>query len=273
LGQRFLGVRLSVCLAACAAGAVVGTFVAGDGGRVEAAGAPRAELSPAQIVAMRFDSNPAFATSQQPAEAAGYGLASADSVPAPRPVIHHAARHPAAHQDPQAASREALSAYQNYASLADDLSPTNKPSVSALAYAEPAAPAARAAPAPVAQHAPAPARAAANPAATSASNAVLNAAQIASLHERLKLSSYQQQMWPPVEAALRDITYRPDRSDKSHKSSYHADKSSLIDTSSAEVQRLKSAAIPLIMSMSEDQKQEVRTMARLMGLDQLASQF
>lgn len=223
---------------------------------------------------MRFDSNPAFATVQQSAEAAGYGLASADSMPAPRPAIHHAARHPA-HQDPHAASREALSAYQNYASLGDpsDLSPANEPSQPALAYADPALPAPRPAPAPVAQHAPAPPRAAANPAATSASNAVLNAAQIASLHERLKLSSYQQQMWPPVEAALRDITYRPDRSDKSRKSSYRADKSSLIDTSSAEVQRLKSAAIPLIMSMNEDQKQEVRTMARLMGLEQLASQF
>ena len=46
-----------------------------------------------------------------------------------------------------------------------------------------------------------------------------------------------------------------------------------IDPDSAPVQRLKSAAFPLIMSLSEDQKQEVRTMVRLMGLENLASQF
>jgi hypothetical protein len=39
------------------------------------------------------------------------------------------------------------------------------------------------------------------------------------------------------------------------------------------VQRLKSAAVPLIMSLNDDQKQEVRTMVRLMGLETLASQF
>ena len=44
-------------------------------------------------------------------------------------------------------------------------------------------------------------------------------------------------------------------------------------TATASVQRLKSAAFPLLMSLSEDQKQEVRTMVRLMGLENLASQF
>ena len=40
-----------------------------------------------------------------------------------------------------------------------------------------------------------------------------------------------------------------------------------------EVQDLKSAAIPLLMSFSDEQKDEVRNLARGMGLDQLASQF
>ena len=74
--------------------------------------------------------------------------------------------------------------------------------------------------------------------------------------------------------ALRDIAYRQARNDASRKSSYRSEgQAALIDTGSPEVQRLKSAAIPLIMSMNEDQKQEVRTMARLMGLEQLASSF
>jgi ABC-type transporter Mla MlaB component len=46
-----------------------------------------------------------------------------------------------------------------------------------------------------------------------------------------------------------------------------------IDPDSAQVQRLKSAAVPLIMSFNEDQKQEVRSMLRLMGLENLATQF
>ena len=33
------------------------------------------------------------------------------------------------------------------------------------------------------------------------------------------------------------------------------------------------SAVPLIMSFNSDQKQEVRTLLRLMGLDNLATQF
>jgi hypothetical protein len=111
----------------------------------------------------------------------------------------------------------------------------------------------------------------------SASNAVLNNAQIASIKERLKLSSYQSQLWPPVESALRDISYqsRPDASGRKLASGglVSGGHGATIDPNSASVQRLKSAAFPLLMSLSEDQKQEVRTMVRLMGLENLASQF
>jgi hypothetical protein len=106
----------------------------------------------------------------------------------------------------------------------------------------------------------------------SASNAVLNAAQIASIKERLKLTSYQSQLWPPVESALRDISYQG-RADASGRKLVANAKGGTIDPNSVPVQRLKSAAFPLIMSLSEDQKQEVRTMVRLMGLENLASQF
>lgn len=113
-----------------------------------------------------------------------------------------------------------------------------------------------------------PPRPAASP---SASNAVLNSAQIASIKERLKLTAYQSQLWPPVESALRDISYqgRPDPGGRKLASNTKG----TIDPNSVPVQRLKSAAFPLLMSLSEDQKQEVRTMVRLMGLENLASQF
>ena len=46
-----------------------------------------------------------------------------------------------------------------------------------------------------------------------------------------------------------------------------------LDPDSAEVQRLKSAAIPLIMSFIHEQKDEVRNLAHVMGLDKLASEL
>jgi hypothetical protein len=107
----------------------------------------------------------------------------------------------------------------------------------------------------------------------SASNAVLNSAQIASIRERLKLTSYQDQLWPPVESALRDISWRPGQADAGGRKVVSNGHGAIIDPDSAPVQRLKSAAFPLIMTLSEEQKQEVRTMVRLMGLENLAAQF
>ena len=47
----------------------------------------------------------------------------------------------------------------------------------------------------------------------------------------------------------------------------------LIDPDAAEVQQLKSAAMPLLFQLREDQKQEVRTLARLIGLEKVAAQI
>jgi hypothetical protein len=46
-----------------------------------------------------------------------------------------------------------------------------------------------------------------------------------------------------------------------------------IDPNSAEVQQLKSAAVPLIMSFNDEQKNEVRQLAYVMGLEKLAQAF
>jgi hypothetical protein len=100
---------------------------------------------------------------------------------------------------------------------------------------------------------------------------VLNDAQIASIRTRLHLSPDQEQMWPAVEAALRNIAYAK-RDGRRHGGADSADVASL-DPYGPEVQGLKSAAFPLIMSFSDEQRSEVRTLAHVMGLDQLASQF
>jgi hypothetical protein len=99
---------------------------------------------------------------------------------------------------------------------------------------------------------------------------VLNDAQIASIKGRLHLTPDQERMWPSVEAALRSIAYAKAR-DASRRDAAAVVAS--LDPDSAEVQDLKSAAVPLIMSFSDEQKNEVRNLAHVMGLDRLASEF
>ena len=53
----------------------------------------------------------------------------------------------------------------------------------------------------------------------------------------------------------------------------HATAAPPIDPDSAEVQQLKSAAMPLLFQLREDQKNEVRTLARLIGLERVAAQI
>ena len=97
---------------------------------------------------------------------------------------------------------------------------------------------------------------------------VLNDAQIASIKERLHLTPGQEEMWPAVEAALRNLAYMHSRDAKKHGAPPVQ-----LASADPEVQDLKSAAIPLIMSFNSEQKDEVRNLAHVMGLDQLASQF
>jgi hypothetical protein len=96
---------------------------------------------------------------------------------------------------------------------------------------------------------------------------MLDNAQIASIKRRLHLTPDQEQMWPAVEAALRNIGVERERELRARGDA------GVIDPDSSEVQDLKSAAVPLLMSFSDEQKDEVRSLARGMGLDQLASEF
>jgi hypothetical protein len=101
------------------------------------------------------------------------------------------------------------------------------------------------------------------------SYALLSDAQIAGIKERLKLSSAQEPYWPAVESALRAVAR------KIH-ATRQVDPSATgipIDPEAAEVQQLKSAAMPLLFQLREDQKREVRTLARLIGLEKVASQI
>ena len=103
---------------------------------------------------------------------------------------------------------------------------------------------------------------------------MLNDAQIASIKERLHLTGDQERMWPAVEAALRNVAYAKARDAQRHGApAAGATEVASLDPDSAVVQDLKSAAFPLIMSFSDEQKNEVRSLAHVMGLDKLAAEF
>jgi hypothetical protein len=109
-------------------------------------------------------------------------------------------------------------------------------------------------------------KAAAKP-AVQKSYALLSDIQIAGIKERLKLSPAQEQHWPGVESALRAIARKIHATRQANPTAAGAP----IDPEWAEVQQLKSVAMPLLFQLREDQKREVRSLARIIGLDAVAS--
>ena len=110
----------------------------------------------------------------------------------------------------------------------------------------------------------------AHTAAASRAGYILDDAQIASIKARLHLTPDQERMWPAVEAALRNMAYKRTQQAAAHGAARNL-QAAAVDPQA--VDGLKSAAVPLIMSFSSEQKEEVRNLAHVMGLDQLASQF
>jgi hypothetical protein len=100
------------------------------------------------------------------------------------------------------------------------------------------------------------------------SYALLSDVQIAGIKERMKLDPGQESYWPAVEVALRAVARRIHATRQVHP---NASGTALIDPDSAEVQQLKSAAMPLLFQLREDQKREVRSLANLVGLGAVAS--
>jgi hypothetical protein len=98
---------------------------------------------------------------------------------------------------------------------------------------------------------------------------LLNDAQIADIKTRLSLTPDQEDMWPAVEAALRNMRGQPVHT--RGLVATQAAQTAAVDPDS--VQGLKSAAVPLILSFNDEQKDQVRSIVHAMGLDQLASQF
>jgi hypothetical protein len=100
------------------------------------------------------------------------------------------------------------------------------------------------------------------------SYALLSDAQIAGIKDRLKLSPSQEYYWPAIENALRAVARKIHTARQADPNSQAAVQ---IDPEAAEVQQLKSAAMPLLFQLREDQKREVRSLARLIGLEKVAA--
>jgi hypothetical protein len=110
----------------------------------------------------------------------------------------------------------------------------------------------------------------ARPVAASRPGYILNDAQIAGIKQRLHLTPDQERMWPAVEAALRNMAYKRTQQAAARGATRNV---AAVAVDPEAVEGLKSAAVPLIMSFSSEQKDEVRSLVHVMGLDQLAAQF
>jgi hypothetical protein len=195
------------------------------------------------------------------AGAAATSILGQESVPAARagmssPIVKSPIANRESKQDKLAVARPAPVGAPQAASLSESLR---------LAYASSAP--ADMVPPQIAALPPAPKPKAAAKPAPQKSYALLSDVQIAGIKERLKLSSDQESYWPAVENALRAVARKIHATRKADPNASGA----LIDPDAEEVQQLKSAAMPLLFQLREDQKREVRTLARIIGLEKVAS--
>ena len=92
---------------------------------------------------------------------------------------------------------------------------------------------------------------------------LLSDMQIAALKGRLQLTPAQEPYWPAVESALRDVAR------KIHERRAVPGRQAAL--SPGEIEQIKAAARPLLSRLREDQKREARALARIIGLEAVAS--
>jgi hypothetical protein len=205
--------------------------------------------------------------------AAATSILGRDSVPAARlemasPVVKTPVSNKESKKDRLAVAALALAAFeppQQTASLSEPLRQAYASAAPADIEAPKIAAPAAMAPAPLAPPKPK----VANKPPPQKSYALLSDMQIASIKQRLRLSSDQEYYWPAVERALRAVARKIHATRKADPNATGAP----IDPEAAEVQQLKSAAMPLLFQLREDQKEEVRTLARMIGLEKVAAQI
>jgi hypothetical protein len=93
---------------------------------------------------------------------------------------------------------------------------------------------------------------------------LLSEIQIAAIKGRLQLTAAQEPYWPAVETALRNAAKK-----------IHDQRSvapgAPASLAADDIQQIRTAATPLLGQLREDQKREVRALARVIGLEAVAS--
>lgn len=96
---------------------------------------------------------------------------------------------------------------------------------------------------------------------------LLSDIQIAAIKDRLRMSEAQAKYWPPVEAALRALAR------KMHETQTVGATRGTVVLTGGDAEQLQTAAAPLLRHLREDQKREVRALARIIGLDAVAARI
>jgi hypothetical protein len=251
---RNAGVRIAACaavLAAAGAGGLAAGFTVKHFGGGHS-GVVVADIPPSDTVDLRFPAD--WTEPEGGAPPRTLAFASADGtftlfnpqpiMPIPETPIRAEASEPHAQARPAVATAAVAPTRMALASA------DSKPVVLPAATAQPVTPP----------------PAAARPAPVHRSSAVLNDSQIASIKRRLNLSPDQERYWPAVAAELRKMEYKKDKSAQGARMA-------AVDMSKVNVDGLKSAGFPLVMSFNDDQRRELKSLAHLLGLESVMSGF
>ena len=99
--------------------------------------------------------------------------------------------------------------------------------------------------------------------------ALLSDYQIAGIKQRLLLTSAQERYWPAVEKALRGLSVRVVEFRKNAKKPNDGK----FDAEATQVEQLKTAAIPLMTQLRDDQKSTVLMIANMAGLGSVMTEM
>ena len=107
----------------------------------------------------------------------------------------------------------------------------------------------------------------------SASEVVMSVTHVTRLKAALKLTAQQEQLWPAIEHAFREISQAQEAVASQGIVQGIKHRVTSIGLNTSALRRLASAAYPLIRTLNEEQKQNGLAFARSVGLESVAAAF
>lgn len=105
------------------------------------------------------------------------------------------------------------------------------------------------------------------------SDATMSITHVTKLKSVLKLTSDQEQLWPAIERAFREICQAQETAAPQGLVQNIKQKVASIGLNTLALRRLATAAHPLIRTLTDEQKQNALGFARSVGLDSVAAAF